>query len=283
MDKISFISDSEEKIQDKGNLNFNSLDWFNIENYSDVRNYTRNELSMHLATRNISIYHNFKRDIENGANINYFLQTLHFFSSKKALTLGVMDCPDNDSAINEFNAINFLSILENIYKDESSLQGLKALLRLLDKDLFDFPEHFKSDDYDGVFDSEVFQNITWDKSDTFEDNIVEIDLMYSDDKIIEDFKIWLNQKREKHPSNKSNKSHKRISDTEFRKWITQPRLAYIDLYLWQLITGNTLTYPEIVKLLYPNDRSMTPDNFKKTIAEKTIKEFTSRIFDRRFM
>ena len=280
MVKISFISDLKEDIQDKENLNFNSLDWFNIENYSDVRNYTRNELSMHLAVRNISIYHDFRRDIENGANINYFLQMLHFFSSKKALTLGAMDCPDNDSAINEFNAINFLSILENIYKDEPSLQGLKAILRLLDKDLFDFPEHFKSNDYDGVFNSEVFQNITWDKSNVFEDNIVEIDLMYSDDKIIEDFKIWLNQKREKHPSNKS---HKRISDTEFRKWITQPRLAYIDLYLWQLITGNTLTYPEIVNLLYPNDRNMTPDNFKKTIVEKTIKEFTSRVFDRRFM
>lgn len=280
MVKISFISDLKEDIQDKGNLNFNSLDWFNIENYYDVRNYTRNELSMHLAARNILIYHNFKRDIENGANINYFLQMLHFFSSKKALTIEAMDCPDNDSAINEFNAINFLSILENIYKDELSLQGLKAILRLLDKDLFDFPEHFKSNDYDGVFNSEVFRDITWDKSNVFEDNIVEIDLMYSDDKIIEDFKMWLNQKREKHSSNKS---HKRISDTEFRKWITQPRLAYIDLYLWQLITGNILTYPEIVKLLYPNDRNMTPDNFKKTIAEKTIKEFTSRVFDRRFM
>lgn len=280
MNKDSFISDSKEEIQGEENLNFNSLEWFNIENYSDVKRYTRNELSMHLAIRNISIYHNFRKDIENGADINFFRQMLLYLSSKKALTLGVMDCPDDDPAITEFNAINFLSVLENIYKDELSLQGLKALLKLLDKDLSDFPEHFKSDDYDGLFHSEVFNNITWDKSNVFEDNIVEVNLMYSNDKIIEDFKIWLNQKREKHSSNKNNK---RISDIEFRKWITQPRLAYIDLYLWQLITGNTLTYPEIVNLLYPNDRSMTPDNFKKTIAEKTIKEFTSRVFDRRFM
>lgn len=83
MNKDSFISDSKEEIQGEENLNFNSLEWFNIENYSDVKRYTRNELSMHLAIRNISIYHNFRKDIENGADINFFDKCSSTYHQKK--------------------------------------------------------------------------------------------------------------------------------------------------------------------------------------------------------
>lgn len=254
----------------------NSLDWFDILNYECVREYSRENLSFQLSIRNISIANDLEEDLKKGIDRDFLIFTLFSISSKKFLSKHMHDTDDNtEESIAQFSDYDFWDSVKKVISNKVTKNRFEHTYNKLKKLISSVHEDTLSDLADDIiYENGLFQDdilLDWD------DHFLWIDTNFSDEKILSDVKRWLKKKRE------HKKEKQRISDVEFRKWITQPRLAYIDLYLWQKITGNELTYPKIVQLLYPNDRNMTPDNFKKTIAEKTIKEFRDRTFHYRFI
>lgn len=257
-------------------INPNSLDWFDIRNYECVREYSREHLSFQLSIRGIAIANDLEDDLKKGLRRDYLISSLFFMSSKESLSKCMLDTNDDtEESISQFSDYDFWDSFMRVISNQETKKRFEHTYNELKK-LICSGDDATLSDYAGdiVYDNGRFHDddlLDWD------DHILCIDTNFSDEKILSDVRSWLKKKREQQ------KERQRISDVEFRKWITQPRLAYIDLYLWQKITGNELTYPEIVQLLYPNDRNMTPDNFKKTIAEKTIKEFRDRGFHYRFL
>lgn len=255
-------------------IDFNNLsDWFDINNYKDVRNFSRERFNYELISRKHLIYSKYQRDIDNGADIKLFKSSLLYISSFTHLNNYKNEDFIVDCSIDSYSDTDLLIDLISICRDNKAHKNLKALIQDLEECKKEYPDFFNSKDYCVHLSAD--EGI---EGSLFNEDCIHVELSYSDEKIIDDFKLWLEKRRKN-----EQKDICRLSDTEFKKWRTQPRLAYIDLYLWQMITGKTLTYPKIVNLLYPKDRNMTPDNFKKTIAEKTIKDFKSYAFDKRFI
>lgn len=81
-------------------------------------------------------------------------------------------------------------------------------------------------------------------------DLVSINLNLSDDAILEGVQKWLIKKRKENKG----KAEKRLSDKVFTKVMDYYKIiAYIDLFLWKIITGNKLSNGKIAKLLYQYD------------------------------
>ena len=248
--------------------------WFNIENYSICDSFSRYSWEYSILLRQLLINEislkdrtkkNGKKQLANQLLINRLIE---ISSPKILLKASAMKSEESipsflekEKSISDLSYCDLLTIYENLqYQENKSLDYMKDIIKHRDE----CHEMFKEEDkklgisdahaswinyFDEGFypnDWSVFDNIPQYEED---DAHITVNLRNNDEDIINSFKEWLQNTRQKTDIIRSN----RISDKELTKLSQFKILAYIDLFLWMKITDIRLTQYQIANLLYPNE------------------------------
>ena len=211
--------------------------WFNIENYSICDSFSRYSWEYSILLRQLLINEislkdrtkkNGKKQLANQLLINRLIE---ISSPKILLKASAMKSEESipsflekEKSISDLSYCDLLTIYENLqYQENKSLDYMKDIIKHRDE----CHEMFKEED----------------------DAHIRVNLRNNDEDIINSFKEWLQNTRQKTDIIRSN----RISDKELTKLSQFKTLAYIDLFLWMKITDIKLTQYQIANLLYPNE------------------------------
>ena len=248
--------------------------WFNIENYSICDSFSRYSWEYSILLRQLLINEislkdrtkkNGKKQLANQLLINRLIEISSPKILLKASTMkseeSIPSFLEKEKSISDLSYCDLLTIYENLqYQENKSLDYMKDIIKHRDE----CHEMFKEEDktsgisdahayWINYFDEDFYPN-DWSVFDNIpqyeeDDAHITVNLRNNDEDIINSFKEWLQNTRQKTDIIRSN----RISDKELTKLSQFKTLAYIDLFLWMKITDIKLTQYQIANLLYPNE------------------------------
>lgn len=242
-------------------------EWFDIDNYSVCSRYNRNNWAEALIVRQLLWKSINQKDDSNSDDKNKFIQEI---SQKKSLELLIYDSDEFDENFQHENKIvrnmslfSFFQCYEKILNNEPWLieEIQKATLdaRLENENASEFERentgHISWSDLGEIYyQGESSLNTLLTAKNlvgNYANDLIEVCLTESDDKILEAFKVWLSEKRiEKGFKKKDTKS---ISNAEMLKWHDLRILAFIDLTLWAELNKKYFTHNQLGNLLYPHE------------------------------
>lgn len=98
--------------------------------------------------------------------------------------------------------------------------------------------------------------------------LVTVDIMRSEEQLIQDFRAWIIKKK----SDLSlRKTPKNISENELKRWHKNRLLPYIDLMIYAKLTNQPLTYPQQGNLIFPDDENKdVGESIRKTTERQAL-------------
>lgn len=249
-------------------------EWFDLDNYTICQSFSRSDWWKAITFRRISLYTGISKDLMDGINREFLINTLIYFSknnekihsgydvieSSSVEEMKLFDFIDLQSFLYEHNpkVINQINSILNSRLGVASAEGhCDGALSWHDMD-FNIPDELPfdlhaalSDNYSGI---KKFLNV---------------DLTCSDEKILSDFSVWLKNERE---AGIKNAKSQRKTDNDLRKLHEFGILPYIDLFLWCEITGTQLNQYQIANLLFPNEVNVDIKDRLRTVTRPKAME-----------
>lgn len=186
--------------------------------------------------------------------LRYFLRSKYLPSKYESTYINDIDITD---PIYEDLISRFRNLIEGEFNEEEcpgySLEGIKFCLLLNDfceRELYNFLNSYTKP-YLG-------------------NPLIEVDLGCSDNLLIEKFQIWLKNVRNK---NNIEITQNNNSQTTINKIKNYQVFAFIDLYIWSLLTNNKIQNCVYIDVLYPH--STIEDSYIK----KSLIPFINRLLD----
>lgn len=266
--------------------------WFDITLYDLLKDYSRNALASALQSRQMS-YRYVSKELpkkvdheERERCKNNSLELLEFLATdclKDTIKLknsqkenyNPLECISN--IISPVAPSDIVSLYVDFYLDAPEMRKLFQKVKLsldsfIKHDIYDIesrdwllssitelPENQYLEDEIHSF-NQYYKKMFW------------IDFSQNDEVLKMAFEQKLKEVREKE---KTQKRTKRFSDAEIKKIIEYRVFAYIDLYIYEKITGRKFTNVEMAAMIYPPTNN-TPSNFdpvdriNRTVRPKAI-------------
>lgn len=186
--------------------------------------------------------------------LRFFLRTKYLSSTHHSDYLNDSDIfnPNYEDLINRFK-----SLIETEFHEEESpnfsLEGIKLCLLL-----------------DNLCEMEFYNFLSSYTQPCLDNPLLEIDLNCSDNLLTEQFQIWLKNTR-KQTNFKKNQNNS--SQTTIGKIKTYQIFAFIDLYIWSLLTNNKIQNCVYIDALYPHGA------FDDSHINKSLIPFVNKLLD----
>lgn len=232
-------------------------EWFYLDNYNVCEKYTRKEWGKAFSMRKVGLYNNILEDLSEGIDKNFLIDTLIYFSQNNERVNG--DDFFDFSSISELDLSDFISIYASMKHTPSEM--IKKIDSMFYQPLdgtevntsFEPFKDWQEVDLERTFgvDFDFFSPLTNHCPDI--QRFVTVDLSNNDEKIIEDFKLFLQGERERKDTKNS---HKRKRDKDIELIHKYNVLPYMDLYLWCIISGEKLTQYQMANLLFPDEHDV---------------------------
>lgn len=256
-------------------------EWFNLNNYSIINNKLPRYCWSSILLCRQNIYKEWLEGISENDNnliINHIYRSgsilddlIEMSNIEKYLDSIEINYKDKEEKITDINPIYQLDVfpVRDIVTNDV-LRILKSLAKTspdVTKKIIEYIQLFTLEmELNGKLSIEseehmnLFRFVNYDlpikiiRSDDFYPSRreISIDLQASDETLIEQFKKYLSEERRKREE-KTNESATRYTDAKINRLITNKVIPYIDLYLYQIFTGNNLTNPQIADLLFPTN------------------------------
>lgn len=237
-------------------------EWFNIDLYNETLPFLdREEWELSIFQRQQQYKHNLNQNInptdeEKNFNQKRIIQisTEYLQQAKERAEANKINDYLSEDIICELNRLDIVYLCADYFLQSSHLReyfenNLSQLLSTLTDNSSDsldidiFQENIANDNEN----YKVIKKELATSASVFDDSaIFNINTNFSDNVIIEEFKKKLTQIRERQQS-----SEMHLSEIALSKMIEYKVLPYMDLYLWQQVTGTKLTSAQIADLLYP--------------------------------
>ena len=238
-------------------------DWFDINIYDDVLpSLDRENLAMCIFTRQMQYKGNLDKEYKHSERVkgydeNFIImmatEWLKIFKKRSQIKTKEETDPQYADVISELKLFDVVWLYADCYLKRPILREylknnlpayLEELLEIGGNEMGIAPNDILEKN------NENYQLIT-DELDNSANvlnysTMFHVDTNYSDEVILQEFKIKLSEIRAK-----ENDRGKRLTDIEISKLIEFKVLPYMDLYLWQTVTETNLTYAQIADLLYP--------------------------------
>lgn len=207
--------------------------------------------------RKVGLYNNILEDLDDGINKEFLINALIYFSQNNNKLNG--DNFFDFTSISELDYSSFISIYASMKNSPSKMidkidgMFLHPLDGTEENTSFNPYKDWQEVDLDQTFGVEfdIYRPLSNHYSDI--QKFVSIDLSNNDEKIIEDFKLFLESERKKKDTKSS---HKRKRDKDIDFIFKYKVLPYIDLYLWCIISGEELTQYQMATLLFPDEHDV---------------------------